>query len=172
MMGMFDNMTKALFKEKEDGTTIYFGNGLLKEGYIVTDPEQKEKLYKFHKNLFKYMVPFGIVYSLLWGLSGAGLLGFVPVIIASVLLYLKQKSLTKGLARVNEKLSAEETRKVIANSLPKWFVLLMIVNGILGIVMAIFLYFAASDLKFIIGVFLALGSMLLIGGIYLYRTRS
>ena len=46
-MGMFDNMTKALFKEKEDGTTIYFGNGLLKEGYIVTDPEQKEKLYKF-----------------------------------------------------------------------------------------------------------------------------
>ncbi len=171
-MGMFDNMTKALFKEKEDGTTIYFGNGLLKEGYIVTDPEQKEKLYKFHKNLFKYMVPLGIVYSLLWGLSGAGLGGFVPVLIVSLLIYLKQKSLIKGLPKANEKLSATETRETIAKSLPKWFVLLMIINGVLGIMMAIFLYFAASDLKFTMGVFLVMGSMLLIGGIYLNKVRT
>ena len=171
-MGMFDNMAKALFKEKEDGTTIYFGNGLLKEGYIVTDPEQKEKLYKFHKNLFKYMVPLGIVYSLLLGLSGAGLVGFVPVLIVSILIYLKQKSLTKGLPKANEKLSATETRETIAKSLPRWFVLLMIINGVLGIMMAIFLYFAASDLKFTMGVFFVMGLMLLVGGIYLNRVRT
>ena len=64
-MGFFDNMTKTLFKENEEGTTIYYAKGLFRKGYIVTDETQKEKLYKFHKRIFKYLLPFGIVYTLL-----------------------------------------------------------------------------------------------------------
>jgi len=175
-MKFFDNMTNALFKEKEDGTTVYYAKGLLRKGYILTDEAQKNKLYKFHKRTFKYVLPLGIVYALLLGLAGVPIIGFIPILVVALILHFKQKSLIKDLPIYEEKLTLKETKKTIANAFPKWFTIFMMINGSLAVVMALSLPFITNDsiknMGGIIGLLLFMGVSLLGLGWYLYRHKE
>lgn len=175
-MGFFDNMTKALFKENEDAETIYYAKGILRKGYIVPSEAQKKKLYNFHKRIFKYLFPVGIMYTLLLGLGGMPIIGFVPILVIALILHFKQKSLIKNLLIYEEKLTIHETKKTIANAFPKSFIIFMMINGVMGILLTISLPILLDDsmeelstlmmLTFIMSIFL-LGV-----GWYLYKFKK
>jgi hypothetical protein len=175
-MGIFDNMTKALFKEKKDGTTIYYAKGLLRKGYILKNEVQKEKLYKFHKRTFKYLLPLGIVYALLLGLAGAPIIGFIPIIAVALILHFKQKFLIKDLPIYEEKLTLKETKRTIANIFPKWFSIFIMINGALAIGLALLVPFIADDnmqnIEGIVILLLVMGLPLLGIGWYFYKNKD
>lgn len=175
-MKLFENMTNALFKELDDGTTIYYAKGLLRKGYIITDETQKEKLYTFHKRLNTYLLPLGIVYALLLGLAGVPIVGMVPILLVAMIIHFKQKSLIKGLSVYEEKLTLNETKKTIANIFPKWFTIFMMINGGLATGMALILPFLDNDeikdIGGIVGLLLIMGIPMLVGGWYLYKNKS
>ena len=176
MVGFIDNMTSVLFKEQEDGTMIYYPKGLLRQGCIIRDKEQKEKLYRFHKRINKYLLPLGVGYAMLIGLTGAPLIGMIPIVIVSILLYFRQKSLMKDLPIYEEKLTIKETKKSIADALPKVFLVFMIANGIMGVLLAvtlpILLEKSIEDLGGLMIVTFAMGVFLLGTGWYLYKAKT
>lgn len=175
-MGIFDKMTKVLFKEHENGTTIYYAKGLLNKGYIITDKYTREKVYKFHKRIFKYLVPFGIVYTILLWLSGAYVLSIVSILLMSMIVHQKQKSLTKNLSLYEEKLTIKEAENIILSFFPKSFLIFMIISGFLAVVIALLLPVVLdNDLQSLTGLIIILfimGLFLLGTGRYLYQLKK
>ena len=175
-MGIFDNMTKALFKEQADGTTIYYAKGLLRKGYIITDEVKKEQLYTFHNRIFKYLLPLGIIYALFFFFLGVPFLGLIPIFLVAFILHFKQKNLIQGLPIYEEKLTFKESKKTIANTFPKWFTIFMIINGVVGILLTIslptLLQKSIEELSTLMMMTFTMGILLLVMGLYLYRAKQ
>lgn len=175
-MKLSENMINTLFKEQEDGTTIYYAKGLLRKGYIVIDEAQKKKLYAFHRKINTYILPMGIAYALLLGFTGAPIVGFIPIVLGAIIIHFRQQILSKGLPVYEEKPTFNETKKTIANVFPKWFTVFMMINGGLATGMALILPFIENselkDIGMISGLFLIMGIPLLTGGWYLYRNKE
>lgn len=169
---MFDNMTEALFQENEDGTIVYYAKGLLRQGYIINETE-KERLFKFHKKIFKYLLPLGIIYAMLLGLAGISIIGLLPIMIVAFIIHFKQKSLIKNLHAYHEKPTIEQAQKKLANIFPKPLIIFMMINGALAVIMALLLPFLADDnmkdIGFIVGLLLLMGIPLLGIGWYFYK---
>ena len=113
---------------------------------------------------------------MLIGLTGAPLIGMIPIVIVSILLYFRQKSLMKDLPIYEEKLTIKETKKSIADALPKVFLVFMIANGIMGVLLAvtlpILLEKSIEDLGGLMIVTFAMGVFLLGTGWYLYKAKT
>jgi len=175
-VGIFDKMTQVLFKDNENGTTTYYAKGLLHKGYIITDMYTKEKIYKFHKRIFKYLVPFGIVYTILLGLSGAYVVSIVSILLISIIVHLKQKSLTKNLSIHEEKLTIKEIENIILSLFPKSFLIFMIISGLLAILISLLLpVLFDNDIQNFAGlmiILLTMGFFLLGTGWYLYQEKK
>ncbi len=175
-MGLFKNTTDALFRQTEDGKTIYYGKGLLKKGYILDSEEKKEKIYKYHKSINTFIVPLGIVYALFVGLAGAPFLGIIPILLVGLILYFKQKKLIKNLPVYEEKLTLAETKKSMVSIFPKWFTIFMMIIGTLTIAMALMLPFTldenTEEIGATMGLLLIMGMPLLGIGWYLYKNRE
>jgi len=173
---MFDNMAKTFFKETTDGKTVYYGNGLLRKGYIVEDEAQKEKIYKYHKKVFTYILPLGILYAFIWGISGASWEGGIPVIIVALALTYQKKKLTKNLSLYEEKLKPNEVKNRFASAFPMWFVVLMVVNGTIAILFAVVLMFiddgSVENVQTIALILFMLGLPLFGLGIYMYKNKN
>lgn len=173
---MFNNMAKAIFKEIGDGKTIYYANGLLRKGYIVEDEAQKEKIYKYHKRIFTYILPLGILYALLWGLIGASWEGSIPIILIVFMFAYKKKKLVEGLLVYEETLQPNEVKSRTMNAFPMWFVVLMIVNGTIAILFAAVLMFidegSVENVQTIALILFVMGLPLLGLGIYTYKTKK
>jgi len=169
-------MTKALFKKNEDGITIYYAKGLLRKGYIITDEIQKEELYKFHKRIFKYILPLVVICLMLLGLTGMSIIGFIPIVIVALLVHFKQKRLIKDLSIYEKKLTIKETKKTLVNFFPKSFSIFMMINGAIAIGLALMLPFIADEnmenIGVIIGLLLITGVPLLGTGWYLYKNKE
>jgi len=175
-MGLFKNTTDVLFRQTEDGKTIYYGKGLFKKGYIIDSEEQKEKIYKYHNRINTFVVPLGIGYAFFVGLAGAPLLGTIPILLLGLFLYFKQKKLIEELPVYEEKLTIKETKKSIVNIFPKWFTIFIMIIGTLTIVMALILPFTLDenmeDITVTMGLLLIMGIPLLGIGWYLYKNKE
>lgn len=175
-MGIFKNMTESLFKETEDDKTIYYGKGLLRRAYIITDAKTKERLYTFHQRVNRYVLPLGIVYAMLLGLGGAPLIGMLPIFIVAIILHFRHKSLVKNLPIYDQKLTPKEAKNNIASVFPKPFLIFMIINGFLGILTALFLPTIldkeVNEIASLMIIFFVMGMFLLGTGWYLYKEKQ
>jgi hypothetical protein len=175
-MQLFKNLTETLFKETEDGKTIYYGKGLLRKAYIITDDETKEKLYRFHKRVNTYLLPLGIVYAVLLGLAGAPLAGMIPVFLVAIIVHYRHKNLLKGLPVYDKQMDKAEVKDTIARVFPKPFLIFMIINGLLAIITAIalpsLLDKTLNEVATLMGILFVMGAMLLGFGWYLYRLNN
>jgi len=175
-MQLFKNLTETLFKETEDGKTIYYGKGLLRKAYIITDDETKEKLYRFHKRVNTYLLPLGIVYAVFLGLVGVPLAGMIPVFLVAIIIHYRQKNLVKGLFVYEKKLTTKEIKKSIVDVFPKAFLFFMMINGFLAIVTAVLLPMLLgknfNEVATLMIVLFVMGCILFGLGFYLYRLKK
>jgi hypothetical protein len=108
-MGFFDNLAETAFKKTDDGSEIYFPNGVIGKGRIVRDSTRRQKLFNYHKRIIKYGLPLMILYGLVVGASGGvtkGHLIFIGVVIG--LLFARQRYLIAGLPVYSERLTVTE----------------------------------------------------------------
>src|SRR5712691_5686451 len=104
-MGFFDNLAETAFRKSQDGSDIYFPNGVIGKGRIVGDPARRKKLFNYHKRILKYGIPLSVLYGLVFGVSGGHLI-FIGVVL--VLLFARQRYLIKGLPVYSERLTVTE----------------------------------------------------------------
>lgn len=135
-MRYFDNIYEAPIKEGNDGEIIYFPYGALGKGYVVDDPERKEKISRFHGRLSRYVAPFCILYGVAVGLSiGVSISVFIPLILILILVALRQRLLIKGLLVSREKMSITEEYIANAKRLSTAFLVGTLINGVICIIL-------------------------------------
>lgn len=176
-MGYFDTITEIAFKKGDNGETIYFPNGIFSKGRLVENPERKEKLFKYHKRLNKYFLPFSVLYGVLIGLSGeTSLTGFMPIIIIAILIFIRQRILIKGLPVHNQKLTLKETSSSASKAFHPAILILMIVNGLAAILLSLSIPFILdkplNEILSLVLIPLVVGIASLGIGLYLYKIRK
>jgi len=176
-MGYFDKITEAAFKEGENGESIYYPNGVLGKGRVIQDPELKKRIFKFHKRINKYLIPFGAIYGMLLGLGGAiSLEGLMPVIIIGVLVFLRQRFLISGLPKNNTKLTVKETSTKASKAMHPAFLIFMMVNGIicigLGLAIPFVLAKPIGEIQTLVLIPVAVGFVSLAISLYLYKLKK
>jgi hypothetical protein len=175
-MGFFDDLAEAAFKKNAEGSDVYYPSGILEKGRVVSDPEQRRKLFNFHKRFCKYLIPLSSLYGVALGFNGItrGHVAFIGVVLVWVLA--RQRYLISGLPIYGEKLRASEAVATGAKAFHPAFLLLFGVSSL-------FLIAGGAATPFVLGsainevLYLMLGivSMGLLGlalSIYLYRARK
>ena len=108
-MGYFSNIAESAFKENPNGEGwLYYPNGVLSKGHLVVDPAYKDKLFKFQKRMYMFILPLGVLYGLALDLSNIALSDFYLLIILLIPIYLRQHFLVRKLPKSNVKLKAKE----------------------------------------------------------------
>jgi len=108
-MGYFSSIAQSAFKENPNGDGwLYYPNGVLSKGRLVTDPEYKDKLFKFQKRMYMYILPLSVVYGLSLDLSNIALSDFYLLAVLLMPVYLRQYFLIRKLQKSNVKLKAKE----------------------------------------------------------------
>jgi len=137
-MGYFDKISELAFKEGDNGETIYFPNGILGKGRLVQDPVRKTKLFKFHKRINKYLIPFFALYGIILGLGGSvSLEGFMPVLIFSIIIFIRQRFLTRGLPVYNGRLTGKEVTASLSKIYHPLVLIFMAVNGVILMIISL-----------------------------------
>lgn len=77
-MGYFDGLTDALFKNKPDGSVVFYPWGALGKGYVVTPPQRATQLRSFVRRYYQLTVPLFILMGIV--LKGKALWIAVPVL--------------------------------------------------------------------------------------------
>jgi hypothetical protein len=104
-MGYFDKIAEAAFKETEQGMAVYYPNGAMGKGRLISSKEEKEKIFKFHKRLYKVLMFVGLPYGWLLGLSGIFTVSTIaPIIVLAGLMFLRQYWLIRKLPKHELKL--------------------------------------------------------------------
>ena len=138
-MGYFDKLTEAVFKKTSDGVDIYYPNGAMGKGRLVSDQALKDKLYKHHKLLMKTVMFIVLPYSWLIGLSGEFTLTTVsPILVLASAMYIKQHLMIRNLPKHNLKLGFKEAMVNGSKALPGWY------PWLLGSISTICLMFSLS----------------------------
>ena len=136
-MGFFDKLAESAFKESSNGEIIYYPNGALGKGRLVTDPAQKTKLFNYSKRLFKYLFPLGIIYGMGAGFSyGVSLESIIPIIVIYFVAFIRQRFLIKNLAIHNEKLTIKEGVATVSQAYHPVFLASSVINGVLLVCLA------------------------------------
>jgi hypothetical protein len=108
-MGYFSSIAESAFKENPNGEGwLYYPNGVIGKGYLVTDLPYKDKLFKFQKRVYMFILPLGFLYGLALDFSNIALSDFYLLIILLTPVYIRQYLLVKKLPRSNVKLKAKE----------------------------------------------------------------
>ena len=176
-MGYFDKITEASFKTGSNGESIYFPNGILGKGRLVQDPARKAQLFKYHKRLHKYLIPFSILYGLIIGLgNNISLESLMPILIIGSIVFIRQRYLIRGLPIYNEKLTVKEVASTASKAFHPAFLILMVLNGAALIVVSIAMPFILNEpineiFTLVIGPFV-LGVLSLAVYIYLYKIKK
>ena len=176
-MGYFDKITEAAFKKGENGKTIYFPNGVLGKGRVIEDPILKEKVFKFHKRLNKYLVPFAVFYGILMGLGGGASLNAIsPLIIIAAFVFLRQRFLIKDLPKHNVKLTVKEASTSTSKAMHPAVLVFMMLNGAMCIVLSLLLpsLFGKpiNEIQSLVLIIFMLGVVSLAISIYLYKLKK
>ncbi len=176
-MGYFDRITEVAFKKGENGKTIYFPNGVLGKGRVIEDPILKEKVFKFHKRLHKYLVPFAVFYGILMGFGGGASLNAIsPLIIIAAFVFLRQRFLIKDLPKHNVKLTVKEASTSTSKAMHPAVLVFMMLNGAMCIVLSLLLpsLFGKpiNEIQSLVLIIFMLGVVLLAISIYLYKVKK
>jgi len=176
-MGYFDKISELVFKEGDDGETIYFPNGILCKGRLIQDPVRKAKLFKYHKRINKYLIPFFSLYGLILGLSGAvSLEDFIPVLIFCIIVFIRQRFLIRGLPVYNTKLTRKEVTVSLSKVHHPLFLVFMALNGVILIIVSLGMPFVLdkpiSEMLDLVLIPFIVGSMLLGFSLYLYKIKK
>ena len=142
-MGYFERVAESAFKETADGLCVYYPNGVLGKGRVVTSPELKKKIFSFHKNTVKFGIPLCIAAGLFLKLQLVILLALVilPVF------YFYQRKLIGNLPIHNSRISAQEIYNKV--KFPAWYRKTILVLGVLGIVFSLFVAIFLGKFYFI-----------------------
>ena len=176
-MGYFDKLTESAFKQSKTGESIYFPNGVLGKGRLVKDVLKKDKLFKFHKRLNKYLVPFGVLYGMLIGLGGGlSMDSILPILIIGIIVFIRQRYLIWGLPIHDERLTLGEATTSVSKAFHPALLVVMGVNGILLILLSLSLPFileeSYSEALFLVLTLSILGVLSLWFSIYFYKRRK
>lgn len=124
-MGYFDGITDAVFKTAEDGTSLFYPNGVLGKGYILPDAAKKQEIRKKLKVFYIIFLPTIILINPLfcWFVFSnqvpwwAALLIFLVYLCGGTsITYFIMHRWVKGLMPAAEKLTLAEAYKNSARS--------------------------------------------------------
>ena len=175
-MGFFDDLAETAFKKGADGSDIYYPSGIIEKGRVVSDAERRKKLIKYHKRIFKYVIPLFSLYGVAVGLRGItwGHVVFIGVVL--LLLIARQRYLIRGLPIYGAKLQASEALARGAKVFHPAFLVIFGVSSLLLIAMGaaipvIFELSVEEVLYPMLGI-VSMGFLGLALSIYLYRARK
>ncbi len=137
-MGYFSSIAESAFKENPNGEGwLYYPNGILSKGRLVIDPEYKDKLFKFQKRMYMFILPLGILYGLALDLSNLALSDFYLLGILLSPVYLRQYFLVKKLPKSNIKLKAKEAFSTASKGFSNYYFYFMYFSSIFLIAMGL-----------------------------------
>jgi len=176
-MGYFDSLAESAFKKNPDGEGwLYYPNGMLSKGRVVLDEEYKEKLFKFQKRIFMFLLPLGILYGFGLGVDDFELSSLVPPVVILILVYFRQYILIRNLPKSDVKLKYKEATGKAAQGLPNWYFYSMYVLSASLIIMALFSpqifnkpYSEVTDLMLM---FLGMGVVGLLLALFLHKIKK
>lgn len=176
-MGYFDKIAEAAFKETSDGLPVYYPNGAMGKGRLVSSNEQKEKLFKYHKRLYKVLIFVGLPYGWLLGMSGVFTVATVaPIVVLAALMFLRQYWLVRKLPKHDLKLGFNEAIGKGSKALPNWYYWVLGVLSGIGIVFALTLPYQLNKTYMeLIGLIIGFFSVSLLGlglSIKMYRAKN
>lgn len=176
-MGYFDKITESSFKTGSNGESLYFPNGILGKGRLVQDSVRKTQLFKYHKRLHKYLVPFAILYGLVIGIGNdISLDSLMPILIIGSIVFIRQRYLIRGLPIHNEKLTIKEVASTASKAFHPAFLILMALNGAaliaISIAMPFILNEPINEILTLVIVPFVLGVVSLAVYIYLYKIKK
>jgi hypothetical protein len=139
-MGYFDKLAGVAFKEGETGETIYYPYGIMGKGRCISDPALKEKIFRFHRGMIAYLMPFSAIYGVTLGFSHFDLLaGLIPIFILTAGLMIWQYILIKDLPVSDIKLSFREAMTVASRAYSKTVIKILMINGVVLIALSVIL---------------------------------
>ena len=165
-MGYFERAAESAFKETEDGLCVYYPNGIIGKGRIVTSPELKERIYIFHKNTMKYGIPIALMAGLFLKISFV----LILALIAAPIFYWYQHRLIGGLKIHNSKNTAQEIYSKVR--FPAWYRKLLLILGVMGLLFSLFV-FAFLQKSYLVSFALSLLSVVgIVLSLYLKKLES
>jgi hypothetical protein len=164
-MGYFDKIAEAAFKETEQGMAVYYPNGAMGKGRLISSKEEKEKIFKFHKRLYKVLMFVGLPYGWLLGLSGIFTVSTIaPIIVLAGLMFLRQYWLIRKLPKHELKLGFNEAIGKGSKALPNWYYWVFGLLSVIGIIFALTLpYQLGKTYVELIELVIGFGSFSLLG---------
>ena len=157
-MGYFNALSEALFKEDENGNSIFYKWGVFGRGVLIDTQERRDKVILFISTyyaitfVFIFIMQFSILFLHTDFLQTT--LFFLGVgVILMVWYYLKIEELTKGLEYSQTKLSIYDGWKKTSYRLPKYVIWGGFIMMLLLVVLAIVTFFL-DDFPVWIGLFL------------------
>lgn len=176
-MGYFDKMAESAFKETDDGSVIYYPNGIMGKGRVVPNEDVREKLYRFQKNMHRYLIFFGIPYGWLMGISRSfSAITISPLIAFVVLMYSRQFWLVHKLPKHPSRMRLKEAMTKGSKALPNGYYWALGTFSLLALVYAMTLPYQLGKTSMPVMELVALlgGSSLLVLGIaiFMYRLKN
>ena len=150
------------------------------KGRVVPDEATKLKLFKFHKNVFKASMFLVVPYTVFWGLLCGVTLEFLlavslPVIVLTLLVFIRQHCLVRHLAKHAEKLSFKESLSKSAAALPDCYYWLLALASLLVIAFAIYMPYGFNkpyaELQYSVTGFSSFGLLLFSLSLQMYRAK-
>ncbi|MCW8830227.1 MAG: hypothetical protein OQK32_01785 [Gammaproteobacteria bacterium] len=122
-MGYFKHLANSAFKSNpEGGGWLYYPNGILSKGRIVTDKQHKDKLFNFQKHMYMFLMPLGVIYGIFLSRTDFNLYDLIPIVIILAPIYLRQYWLIRNLPKCNIKLKYNEATSEAVKGLPMWVI--------------------------------------------------
>ncbi|WP_428738791.1 hypothetical protein [Sulfurimonas sp.] len=163
-MGYFDALSEALFKEDENGNTIFYKWGIMGRGVVVDTQEKKDQIISL--TTIYYTIVFAFIFIMNFSIFiyhidiVLNTVIFLGIGVVLTLWYLYQISkITKGLEYSQTKLSMYDSWKKTSHRLPKYVLWGGFILMSLLVVLAIFSFFL-DDFP------LWIGTVLLVLGIF------
>lgn len=122
-MGYFSNIAEAAFKDNPEGDGwLYYPSGIFRKGYLVTDINYKEKLFKHQKRVYIFLISFGFLYGISLDIDNLSLSNLIPIIIVLMPIYIRQYFLIRKLPKSNIKLKYKEASQKVSKGFSIYYV--------------------------------------------------
>jgi len=102
-VGYFDGLTSTSFKKTEEGKTVFFPNGKLGSGYLISE-EQEFKIRRFIKGYYMISLPLTVIAVIIFKIYALFLL-----VIEMPLYYITIKKMLRNTEKSKEKLTMKDT---------------------------------------------------------------
>ena len=129
-MGYFEHLANAAFKDNPEGNGwLYYPNGMLSKGRVVTDKQYKDKLFKFQKHMYMFLMPSGVIYGLFLSRTEFYFYNLIPIVIILTPIYIRQYLLIRDLSKCNIKLKYNEATSEAVKGLPTWSIYVLYISA-------------------------------------------